>query len=536
MIQPDRLKTDEYQPWSRGRGTDVWAMLKAAVHGDLAAVKSLVAKDPNLLECEYGYYRPLHFAVRENRVAVVRYLLEQGADPMCGGAGFEPAYRPKKSGNMQWPFDVARERGYHEVLALLESKVAETVRIVPEGEELGALIRARKVAQVRRMLDARPDVLDAADTAGNQPLHWAVMTRQPPLIDLLLDRGADINAKRPDGARPLDITNGDYHYRGWRDVPSSAPPPLVIISHLLVRGAEYHISMAARLGDLERVRTILDAQPELVNAVPSSSGYYNGVPIRMAAGAGHLEVVKLLLERGADPNAREFVAPDGAALYEAIAGKHWEVAKVLLEHGANPNAAVESSGNTMWRAKSAPAEIQRLMAERGGVLGLEMACHDGNVEYVEELLKADPTLAVDEYVGTGKKMLAMVMGYQPDILRKMHASGDDSPRRARWLLEHGLDPGLPNWLGITPLHRCALNDKRKMAELCLEFGAPIDPIDDEYSSTPLGWAARAGKSKMVKWLLAKGANPELPRDKPWARPIEWARRRGHGKIVALLQG
>ena len=45
------------------------------------------------------------------------------------------------------------------------------------------------------------------------------MTRQIPMIDELLARGADINARRADGARPIQLTNGDYHYRGWRDVP-----------------------------------------------------------------------------------------------------------------------------------------------------------------------------------------------------------------------------------------------------------------------------------------------------------------------------
>ena len=45
------------------------------------------------------------------------------------------------------------------------------------------------------------------------------MTRQLDLIDELLARGADINARRQDGARPIQLTNGDYSYRGWRDVP-----------------------------------------------------------------------------------------------------------------------------------------------------------------------------------------------------------------------------------------------------------------------------------------------------------------------------
>lgn len=540
MIQPESLKSVKYQPWSRGRGTDVWAMLRAAVDGDLATIRALAARDPNLLDCEFQYYRPLHFAVRENHRDVVQFLLEQGADPMCGGLGFRPVYKPGPPGGHQWLFDVARERGYTEVLKLLESKLAEKHKIRPEGESLAAMIRSRDIAQVKQALDARPDLVNAADAAGNQPIHWAVMTRQMPLIDMLLARGANINAMRPDGTRPLDLTNGDYWYRGWQDLP---PETLriheVLIGYLLARGAEYDISTAAQLGDLERVRAMLGENPELVNQVPPSTGYYNGVPLGCAAGAGHMEVVKLLLARGANPNQREPVAPSGGALYGAIAGSHWEIVRLLLEHGADPNAAVESSGNCVWRAKrdSAPSEILDLLASHGGDLTLEMACYDGDIAYIEAALKADPARPIHEHLGTGSKdLVTMVLRYQPDVLTRKVFEGADTPEHARWLFAHGMDPSRPNWLGITPLHRAALNGNRELAELFLEFGAGIDPIDDEYSSTPLGWAARAGQKAMVEWLLVKGADPGLPRDKPWARPIEWAKRRGHREILGVLSG
>src|SRR5439155_22836794 len=110
------------------------------------------------------------------------------------------------------------------------------------------------------LLNEAPERVHAADARGNQPIHWAVMTRQMDLIDALLERGAGINARRPDGARPLDLTNGDYWYRGRRDVPPDAlREHLVLTGFLLARGADYAISTAARLGDTRRVRALLDA-------------------------------------------------------------------------------------------------------------------------------------------------------------------------------------------------------------------------------------------------------------------------------------
>src|SRR6266566_4273951 len=255
MVQPESLKSADYQPWSRGRGVDVWAMLCASITGDLETIKDLVARDPNLVECEYEYFRPIRFAVRENQRAVVDFLLENGADS---------AYEAGDS-----LLSIARLRGYTELVALFESKLKERYHVAPEGETLAAAIKARDTARVRALIEKQPELIHAADERSNQPIHWAVMTRQIELIDYLLERGANINAVRPDGLRPIHLTNGDYHYRGWRDLPSTAlQKHEVLIGYLLAHGAQYDISIATRIGDLDRVRELLDQNPALVNQVP----------------------------------------------------------------------------------------------------------------------------------------------------------------------------------------------------------------------------------------------------------------------------
>jgi ankyrin repeat protein len=102
-------------------------------------------------------------------------------------------------------------------------------------------------------------------------------------------------------------------------------------------------------------------------------------------------------------------------------------------------------------------------------------------------------------------------------------------------MERGLDPRRGNWLGVTPLHRCAADGRIEAASVCLAFGAEIDAIDTEYSSTPLGWAARDGQKDMVEWLLKQGANPDRPDTDPWALPSAWAARRGHHEITERLR-
>lgn len=335
MIQPEALKQKKPWLWSPGIGIDVWAMFCACITGDLETVKQLVGKDPSLVRAHYEYRTPLSFAVRENQVMVAEFLLEHGAEPLALGDVLE----------------MARDRGYAGMTQLLERKLANLHGASSEGESVAAAIRNRDLARARHILDESPQLVRAGDARSNQPIHWAVMTRQIPMIDELLARGADIDARRADGARPIQLTNGDHHYRGWRDVPVDvATTPDDVYTHLVARGAYVDIGMAAFKGDLARVRALLDEDPSLANRVDDYNSYYVGcgAPLKNAAAGGHVEMVSLLLERGADPNLpEEGIAPYGQALYSAVYNGHYEIARLLLEHGAYPNPEVESSADAV---------------------------------------------------------------------------------------------------------------------------------------------------------------------------------------------
>jgi ankyrin repeat protein len=525
MIQPRDLRSEGYQHWWRGRGVDVWAMLCASIVGDLDMVKELAEREHDLIDCEFEYFKPLRFAVRENHPHVVDFLIDKGSDPSCDIG--DPLTT------------IARDRGYDELADHLESIRKQRYGISPDAASIVAAIKNRDVAQVRALIDQRPDLVHVADEHARQPIHWAVMTRQFELIDYLLEHGADINAALPNGTRPIHLTNGDYHYRGWRDLPSIAMQRHeVLIGYLLARGAYYDIATATKLGDLARVRELLDENPSLIHQVTTHS-YYTGLPLVNAARGGHMEIVKLLLERGANPNQPEpGFAPWGGSLITAINAKQFEIAKLLLEHGANPNQEGESSGNCISMAKfvGAPRDIQDLIASYGGVIGADMA----DVETLAAMLHANPNLSVSERLDD-PQIMQLILRYQPDLLTRRpdptpwwSLATPKTPEFARWLMQRGLDPNRPNWLGITLLHRCAAKGDIANAEVCLEFGADLNVTETDSSSTPLACAARTGKREMVEWLLAKGADPKTPADEPWAWPLEWAKRRGHGEIVNLL--
>ncbi|HEU0178455.1 MAG TPA: sigma-70 family RNA polymerase sigma factor [Blastocatellia bacterium] len=552
LIRPEALKQKNPWMWSPGIGADVWEMFCACITGDLEAVKRLLDKDPSLVRSHYEYRTPLSFAVRENHVEIAAFLLDHGADPLALGDVLQ----------------IARDREYVEMERLLESKIASLHGASSKGEAVAAAIRERDPEKVRQLLDESPELLRAGDGRSNQPIHWAVMTRQIEIIDELLARGADINAQRQDGARPIHLTNGDYHFRGWRDVPEDVvTKPDDVYRHLVARGVYVDIGMAAVKGDLERVRELLDKDPRLSNLVSDYGSYYLGcgAPIKNAAAGGHIEIVKLLLDRGANPNLpEEGIAPHGAALYSAVYNGHYEIAKLLLEHGAYPNPEVESSGDAVFIAiMNGDLRMIDLLASYGAVWNIPVTkgrafayedvaarlparsapvlAHYGDVQTAAAMFATNPALAdnpeaLKNAAGNGhEEFVRLMLRYRPELAKRVTVS---RPREMAMLLfEHGMDPNRPNWLRITPLHHFAESGDLEGAAIFIERGADLNARDEEFCSTPLAWAARLGQTRMVEFMLRRGAQPSLPDDLPdlaWATPLAWATRRGHQAIAQLL--
>ncbi len=437
--------------------------LAACRSGDLETVKRLVAKEPALVRAQHAYRTPISFAVRENQIEVAAFLIERGANLL--GLVINDTL-----------LEVCRDRGYAEMEKLLEDSLARIQGASPRGEAVAAAIRERNLDQVKSRLDAEPELLHAGDRRSNQPIHWAVMTRQIDLIDELLSRGADINAARSDGARPIQLTNGDYYFRGGRDVSDgSAATSAEVLAHLRAQGADCDICTASHIGDLDRVKELLDQDRALANRVSDYVTYYlgSGAPLKNAAAQGHIEIVKLLLERGADPNLPEAgIAPDGHALYSAVAGGHIEIAKLLLEHGAHPNPEVESSADALSRAISASNQpMIDLLCSHGAARAVHLLGYHGDVRTAAAVFAANPAMADDpdaltNAAGQGQEaFVRLLLRYQPSLPQRMTfpdwSVGASTRELNSLLFEHGMNPSQPDWLLVTPLHQFAQGGYRK---------------------------------------------------------------------------
>lgn len=540
MTRPEALQSDERLFWSAGKGKDVWEMFAASATGDTIMLQQLLDRDPSLIRCHHDYRTPMYFAVKEKQEQAVAFLLSKGANPV-------------NSGTNDTLLQMAIDRGYTSIQLLIEKALGNT-HDAKEGALMAEAIRNRDIQKVKTLLAEKPERIHARDEGSSQPIHWAVMTRQPAMIDLMLEHGADIEAQRADGARPLQLTNGDYSYRGWRDVPKdTVATPNDIYLHLLSRGAWLDINMAALQGNIERVKELLDADPALVNRNDDYITYYagSGSVIKNAAAAGHYEIVKLLLDRGADPNIpEEGIAPQGHALHSAVVNGHKEIVKLLLEHGAYPSVQIESSADTLsaaiWNKDN---EMIELLCSYGAARPVSLLAYSGDIMTAAAVFNANPAMADDAYAlecaaGEGHDaFVRLILTYQPGLAKKIavgvRSRGPDqgiaSTALTEYLFANGMDANHSNWLGITPLHTFAKRDDITNAGLFLQHGADIHAVDEELYTTPLGYAAKYGKTDMVKFLLSKGADPLLPAEHPWSTPVQWAQRRGHTEIEKLLQ-
>jgi len=523
------------------RGPNIWAMLCAARDGNVSKIQRLLKKDPNLVRAEFWYTQPIHFAVREGHLEAVRVLLDAGADPTwVRYAGEELA-------------TVARDRGHENVAKFIEEERRQR-NVSSEEHEIHRAADAGNLARVRSLVETTPSVVHLRDPNGRTPLHRAVQSGDLDTVRYLVDHGADVDALQASGNVYVKTNSRPVNVAFWRNSRGGKPGmDWMMIGFLLGRGAKDSITLAAAKGSLERVKQFLNEDPKLIRfAEPDGTR-----PLTGASMGNHLEVVNLLLTRGADPNWPEGRnAPGGAALWWASRLGFVEVCKALLEKGADPNAGVESGGSAIGGAKD--KELRALMYRYGGKLDANDFGWEGNIEALAPLAEKDPEGVAHSGCGTiftavvssgnwnmlhmllkkGVRVPKVVTGCRSYLWRK--------PEMTRVLLEHGMDPNLPDWQNATPLHNICTQDeycryhKKKQKEwfalvdLFLEFGANINAIDEEYRSTPLGWAARFGLKEMVELLLKRGAHPNRA-GASWATPLAWAEKRGHKEIAAILR-
>jgi ankyrin repeat protein len=540
MIRPVELigtKPYTLSDGSRVTTEDVWQMFVASRTGDRRTIDALLARAPGLAVVEYNHTPPIHFAVREGHRDVVELLLDRGCDL---------AYRSYPFGDSL--LTMAEDREHHEIAASLRERLSRRFAIGNGTAEIIEAARKGDVPRVQRELARDPSLAHSSNETGDTPLHQAAQRADRVMVELLLEAGANPDAVRGDGYRPIHCALVPEWLGGVGSLGAG------IADLLLARGARYTVFIAALRGDLSYVREAL--RDDRSHASAEDSCHHR--PLSAAARRNDVVLTKLLLDHDADPNLPEIGAPRGLALWIAVTNRYHEIARLLLEHGADPNAEVDSSGTPMGQARK-DDELLALLRAHGGLEFREerererdrvgQLIDQRKLAEAERLLRERPDLLEDPENSWGDGILAgPARDGDHEVIAMLLRLGATVPPVSKWapyyyfkheataafLLEHGMDPNHMNWHRLTLLHHMAAEGEVAKARLLLDHDADIDVTDEEYRSTPLGLAARRGQRSMVELLLRHGADPTLAAA-PWATPLAWATKKNHGEIATILR-
>jgi ankyrin repeat protein len=218
---------------------------------------------------------------------------------------------------------------------------------------------------VVKMFLARGDIeLDKGDQMDRTPLTYAAEEGHEAIVKLLLEKGADIEAK---------------DYQDWyRRTPlwcAAKRGYEAVVKLLLEKGADieakdfYPTSHPVAVGS---DKTDMDLQLA-VNAAPKREGFRDKTPLHCAAEEGHEATVKLLLEKGADIEAKDH--DHQAPLHCAAEAGHTAIVKLLLEKGADIEAEDHYHQAPLHCAAEAGHEaIVKLLLEKGADIEAKKSC------------------------------------------------------------------------------------------------------------------------------------------------------------------
>lgn len=261
-------------------------------------------------------------------------------------------------------------------------------------------------------------------------------------------------------------------------------------------------------------------------------------PIHFAVREGHFELVRFFVENLAfDPAA--YVHPFMDTLTKVSENRGFEDITAFLNESAKDSARIVTLpdvGEIDWGKDRTQLEFEQRV-DRGE--------HDE----VEAMLRDRPDLALMETAFWGEGIMCMpAKGGDMKMLDILMSYGATVPKLSKWgaryyfkrfdtaefLLKNGMDANHMNWREFTLLHDMGHKGFVDKAKLLLDFGANINAIDDEFSTTPLGYAAKWGNREVALLLIERGANVNKT-GALWSTPLAWAERGGHMDIAADLR-
>ncbi len=452
---------------------------------------------------------PLQWAVFQGNIAEVKRLLAAGASPRVTNAYGVNAMQ------------LAAEAANTDTMRLLLKAGADPESPNPDGETaLHLVARAGNVAAARLLLSAGAHV-DARERFGGQtPLMWAVARRHPEMVELLASKGADVNARSSvrdylrvatAESRAKHLDRGGFTPLLYAARENCRECLEVLLKHhvdvdLPDPSGMSALSIAMMNGNWDVAQRLIEAgsdvnewdiygQGPLNVAIANLNVRDNGNPIDRDAPnrTTAREVVKMLVERGADPNqqlyyqavARNILGADTGRgttpFLTACASGDIEIVKLLLAHGANPRLATSDGQGPI---------ILATMARTGGT-GFPNARMAGVAAPPREAVE---NVAEGQRDGKGARVNPTV-----ELIRLLAASGADVNLMSK---RHFLQ----RTRGGSALHYATRAGNKEAMAALVDLGIHVNAKDED-GLTALDYAMGRGYTPFLQ--LPQGPRKDL---------------------------
>ncbi len=447
-------------------------LVDAAKSGRPEAVAALLKQKADVNAAEADGTTALHYGAHANSLEMVRLLLRAGAKAdVANRYGVTPLRLAVENANPEL------------VQALLGSGANAKVRMQNGESLLMTAARAGNPATLKALIGAGADVNAAEDTQGQTPLMFAARENHADAVRVLVEGGAKVNTQ----SKPLVWPEFKFNTGG-------------MIYTLQPVGGWSAAMYAAREGSIEAVRALAESGADLNLADPDGT-----TPLILAIVNARFDTAVVLLEKGADPNRADQMgmtplyaavdmhtlsplmgrpAPELTDSIDAV-----EIARVLLRRGANPNARLKRpiiGRHTAFQGDGSLGE---------GSTALARAAKSADVSMIKVLLEggADPKAAQKD--GTSPTMIAVAARgqrvYAGTASVGTQATEEDALEAVKVLLSSTVDVNVANANGQTALHNAAARGSNSIVTLLVDKGARLD-AKDRLGRLPIDMARGAG--------------------------------------------
>jgi ankyrin len=434
-------------PASLGAADDL-RLLEAVERRDAAETRRLLdgAVDVNARDADGA--TALHWAVYWDEADLARRLLSLGARAdVPNDLGVTPVSLASANGNA----------------ALVEKLLgAGGTTSIPLGVPPIVLAARAGSADTVSVLVAHGADVNAREPGADQTaLMWAVSEHHPDVVRVLLSHGADVQARTR--TSKVHVNRGGAIGSFERPVPDEVE-----------RGGSTPLLFAARVGDLESARLLIDA-----GALVNDKQADGASALLVATHSGHGRVAELLLDRGANPNAAE---AGYTALHAAVLVGDRKLVAALLAHKASPNIR-QTKGNPVRRT----GEDLVLPNSLVGSTPYYLAARFGEIEMMQMLIDAGADPAIRTADGTTPLMTAAGVGWALPTNRR---GVDMTSKKSAWLgqeaeeaitlkavqmaLKFDQDVNASNSVGETALFGAVPKGFMHVIQLLVDRGARLD--------------------------------------------------------------